>query len=968
MNSGSDDENLFVSSCSYYTHDSFNADNDLVNSNSLLIFHHNIRSFSKNFDELAVFLDSVRHRFHIIVLTETWFTADNVAHIDYYTGHHTFRADRQGGGVSVYVVNNFKSEQLTEFSLCGNSYELCTAKVKVCDDEDVYIMGVYRPPNYDNFEYHLDNYLQLLNRLCIGNRRVFVAGDFNVDTMCDDLRSQLFSDAMRSVFLIPLINIPTRITTSSQTIIDNIWTNQLSVTSSGVFVVDISDHFPIFTVAYCSIKGRQVVKYFRDHSQQSLTRLEASVTTFVANYHIRGSDVEAVLSEFLDGLIGIYNDCCAIRSKCYSVKSIAKPWVNMELRAMIRRKHYLFKQFKSGGCTFSFYNNFKNIVSKQIKSAKRQFYRRKLCGSTTSAETWKILRKLLNERGKTSNIALSIEGAPVGDEFEVASAFNSYFAGIADQIERDIPPSNREPMSYMTTFESARSFYAAPSSPQEVYNIIAALKLKGAPLSEIPTFIFRKVNALICPLISTCFNMSVTSGVFPNVLKCARIVPIHKAGDKNVVGNYRPISTLSVVSKIFEILMCRRMKNYIDRFSLLSGCQFGFRQNYATVDAVTQFLDHVCNALDDRKCLVSVFIDFQKAFDTVDHDILMRKLYILGFRGPVGYWLKSYLTDRRQCVSVNGIRSQQMSVRRGVPQGSVLGPLLFNLYINDMHTATGLDIIHYADDTTVFQSGVDVPAIVRSLNAELVKLDDWLRANRLSLNVAKSKVMVFTKRRLDAIPPVQCRGAVLDFVQSFKFLGVTLDGNLSFKNHGMHVVSRLSRSLGVMRKLSYTLPANAMFTLYYSIFYSHLTYAVVVWGNASQTISGRISSLQRQAVKSIDLANTVDNNFNRFRILRFSDVIKYFCAQKFFKSVRDENCYFYRKTSLAQIEHSHATRFAESGSLTNIYCRTNCSLQSFLPQAIKCWNELPSNIKSATTYREFKIMLKRFYLRQTPAQ
>jgi len=577
------------------------------------------------------------------------------------------------------------------------------------------------------------------------------------------------------------------------------------------------------------------------------------------------------------------------------------------------------------------------------------------------------LRGLLSERGKTSNIELDVDGVSVGNEFEVASVFNSYFASAADHIERDIPQSNRDPMSYMATFESTRSFFANPSNPQEVFKIIASLKLKGAPLTEIPTFIFRKINLLICPFISTYFNTSVASGVFPDVLKCARIVPIHKAGNRNVVCNYRPISTLSVVSKIFEILMCNRMKDYIDRFSLLSACQFGFRQKSATVDAIAQFLDHVYDAVDDKKCLLSVFIDFQKAFDTVDHDILIRKLFILGFRGPVRCWLRSYLTDRRQCVSVNGTRSRLLNVRRGVPQGSILGPLLFNLYINDMHAATELNVIHYADDTTVFKTGVNVPTLVDNLNVEMKKLDDWLCANRLSLNIAKSKVMVFTKRKLDVIPPVQCRGAVLEFVESFKFLGVTLDRNLSFRNHGMQVISRLSRSIGIMRKLSFTLPSNAMFTLYYSIFYSHLTYAVVVWGNASQTVSGRISSLQRRAIKLLDLGCTIENNFDRFRILKFPDIVKYFCVLKFFKSVSDENCYFFRKTSLAQIEHNYGTRFAGSGSLTSVYCRTSCSLLSFLPQAIKGWNELPSDIKSAATCREFKIMLKRFYLSQTPA-
>jgi len=573
-----------------------------------------------------------------------------------------------------------------------------------------------------------------------------------------------------------------------------------------------------------------------------------------------------------------------------------------------------------------------------------------------------VLRKLLSAKDKTSNVVLDINGSRVRDSFEVASTFNSYFSNVADEIEGKIPNSNVDPMSFMAEFETCRSFFAVPSTPWEVQCIVASLKLKGAPLTDMPTFIFRELSDLLCPLISSFFNRSLTTGIFPDVLKCARIVPIHKAGDKNVVSNYRPISTLCILSKIFEILMCNRMKGYIERFSLLSRSQFGFRQGSSTTDAITQFLDCVCAAVDSREYLVSVFIDFQKAFDTVDHSILIRKLHALGFRGPVNDWLRSYLSNRMQCVSIGGSRSRFLRVNRGVPQGSILGPLLFNLYINDMHAATGLNILHYADDTTVFRSGVDVPIVVNEVNRELDKIDVWLCANRLSLNVAKSKVMVFTKRKLDMIPPVKCRNAPLDFVESFKFLGVTLDVGLSFRIHGFDVISRLSRSLGVMRKLSHTLPVNAMFTLYYSVFYSHLSYAVVVWGNASVTVTGRISNLQRQAVKLLDKNNTVVSNFDRFRILKFSDIVKYFCVQKFYRTIRDEDCYFSHKVRLAQVEHRYETRFVERGSVVNVYCRTECSIRSFLPQAIKYWNELPDEIKSAATSQRLKVMLRKFYL------
>jgi len=412
-------------------------------------------------------------------------------------------------------------------------------------------------------------------------------------------------------------------------------------------------------------------------------------------------------------------------------------------------------------------------------------------------------------------------------------------------------------------------------------------------------------------------------------------------------------------------MMCNRMSSYVDQFSLLKKCQFGFRKSSSTVDAITEFWDNVCNAVDNRESVVSVFMDFQKAFDTVDHNILIRKLNILGFRGPVSSWFESYLSNRKHCVSINDTRSQLLHVNRGLPQGSVLGPLLFNLYINDMHAATSLDVIHYADDTTVFRAGFDVAAIVHFINAELLRLDTWLCANRLSLNTSKSKALILTKRNLEHIPPVVCRGVTLNYVDSYKFLGVTLEKGLSFKIHGMNMISKLSRALEVMRKLSYTVPGKVMLTLYYSLFYSHLTYAIVVWAKASLVVAGRISSLQTRAIKLLDKSNNAAANFHQFHILNYYDIVRYFCALKFFKCIRDQDGYFFHRIQSAQVDHGYETRFAVGGSLTNVYCRTNCSLHSFLPQSIGYWNELPDDIKSAPTLQKFKVLLRRFYLSRT---
>jgi len=360
-----------------------------------------------------------------------------------------------------------------------------------------------------------------------------------------------------------------------------------------------------------------------------------------------------------------------------------------------------------------------------------------------------------------------------------------------------------------------------------------------------------------------------------------------------------------------------------------------------------------------------VFIDFQKAFDTVDHSILVRKLSVLGFRGPVNEWFSSYLENRKQCVSINGTYSQTLSVSRGVPQGSVLGPLLFNLYISDMHKSTDLGVIHYADDTTVYHSGVDVHSIVQYINREMLNVDKWLCVNKLSLNALKSKVMLFSTRHIGALPPVKCRDTSLDFVDSFKFLGVTMDADLSFRSHCSSVISKLSRSLGIMRKLSYTVSEQALLSLYYSLFHSYLVYSVVVWGNSSITSSKRICSLQRRAVSLLSYNCAVSDIFVKHNIMIFPFIVKYFSVLKLYKSLHNMGGYFAVRVASAQVLHDHQTRCAVSGSLTSTFCRTSFSLRGFLPQAIRYWNELPENIRSLGSYADFKIKLKQLYSRKS---
>ena len=515
------------------------------------------------------------------------------------------------------------------------------------------------------------------------------------------------------------------------------------------------------------------------------------------------------------------------------------------------------------------------------------------------------------------------------------------------------------------------SFFILPCTSTEIFNIINLQKVKSTNLSNIHMKVIKSISVPLSFILEKILNLCMLQGVYPSSLKMARVVPLHKAGDCSDINNYRPISTLSNLNKIFERILHHRIENFIEKHNLISRFQFGFRTGKSTTMAIFHLVQDILVGLEGGRYTICLFLDLKKAFDSVNHQILLEKCNFYGLRGKINDLIRSYLTDRSQYVAFNGADSQFARVRSGVPQGSVLGPLLFNLFFNDICNLSGAKKNLYADDAVLYITCDTFMDCISELKIFLNVLSGWLNCNCLIPNISKTKLMIFgpSGRTYTDLPQITFRNEILEWVSVFEYLGLSLDNRLLFNIQIEKVCSRIARGRGIIYRLSSFFPINILLSLYNTLVYPHTIYNVVIWGGVAKTRINRVNVALNKTLRIIlgvryNLVGVplMDTNsmYRDLSVLKFSDIYVYFIALFIYSIFYGTNQYLFNELISVNIpSHGYNTR---GNNLSVPYFRLEHSKQFPSSRCIEVFNKLPIYLFQPSSISVFKRNLRSYLL------
>lgn len=833
----------------------------------LTFSHMNMQSLRQKYDDFCILINEFGFSFSVIMLTETWYSDLDTIHLDGYSAVSLNRKLKRGGGVCMFTKLGFTYDLLDDFSWSTTDIEIICIK---CNN--FVFAVVYRPPdgNLSEFFTFLEAIFSFVN---INQYSLILGGDLNIDMLTKTPKQGELSAILDSHFLFNVITTPTRITATSETLIDLFITNlAINDLFSGTINVTLSDHLPIYLVTdtYNTAKEFTVNIIYQDINAVTLSQFRDELARTSWNAVFACSTADTAYDHFIEIFSSVYKKHFPYK-EITKPKRARKPWVTLSILKMIRTKNRLYQVFLKNRDlnALKAFRAYRNSLSKTLRQAKRDYYHTIFNGIVDVKQMWKKLNTIISSSNRTPGVDEITIDNHIFKGTALANKFNGYFTSLSESTY------DGNALSYMPT-PIAPSIFIDPTEQTEVNNVFMKLKKsKSEDIDGIKMEPVIFVIDLLSPCLTHIYNIVLSTGMFPKRMKNAKVAVLYKGGDKNEMSNYRPISVLPIFSKALEKIIFTRLYKFLDSHSVITTAQYGFRSGVSTETALLHQKELILGNIEARKLTLGVFIDFTKAFDRIDHQTLLEKLFYYGIRGIALDLIESYLSDRYQCVSINRQTSMPKKIKRGVPQGSILGPLLFNLYINDIvNVDHSITYIIYADDTSLFFTGTNIDDLIKAANKTLVNFSKWSCQNSLQINSSKTKAVLFRAKGITCTytQKLMLNNFNIELSETVKTLGVIFHQHMFWNSHTEQLCIKLRKALGVLRRCQSFLPLPQKLLIFNTLFCSHLRYCQLVWASGTETSKQKLYTLQKsalRAVANIGYREHTSHLFVKFKVLKF---------------------------------------------------------------------------------------------------
>lgn len=874
------------------------------------------------------------------------------------------------GGVVLYVRDDIKYEIVLLKKLERNVW--CAA-IEIKELFKLVVMVIYHSPSASHGE--LIRFLEETVEELTIKEECIILGDFNIDCMTDSFYTNKLLTTMQSLGMKQYVDRPSRVTENSKTIIDLVFANkELNVQVN--YEPKITDHAWIKVV----INMSKIGKKYKEFSGRDYSRFNADEFVKIVESKLgigQEFDINVRARKLIDSIVDALD--ISAPKKIFRLPKVweGKNWYAKEIEelAIKRDKAYRKALYDNTEQNWQQFKIERNAVIKLIRTKKKEYYERMIDqNSNNPTSMWKSLKEVIRGGPIGAKVVENIDFEMLNNNIEcgIADKFNLYYIqsikDIIKSIDRDKVMSTGKRTIYRIEKKGDLERFESITTEQLEVIVRELPKKKGTEegiTSEILKIVIGVIRKDFCDII----NKSLDEGRFLKEWKTSTIIPISKVEKPKRGSDYRPINILPIYEKVLEIIVKKQIELYLESNNIITEHQSGFRKNYSCETAIQAVIDEWKLTISERQVVGVIFVDLKRAFETIDRERLLEKLYQYGITGTVLEWFRSYLKDRKQQVHFNDGWSKMLTTEYGVPQGSVLGPLLFIIYINDIVKvcAEVCSIKMFADDTLIYVTGESSAEVERKLNIAFNVVEEWMNANKLKMNAEKTKYMLVRSIRneLRGNTIVKCLdGNEIERVEVMKYLGVIIDDGLRFSAHCDYMLKKIDKKISFLNRIGNYISAYTRCTIYKTIIAPHFEYCATLQIDMGDTQLSRLQKAQNRAMRVILQCDRRTKVKCMLQALQFMTIRQrlYYNMYIFIFKILNNMMPEQLSNRLRIVGEMRERQTRQAGNIAIEFRRTRSAQKSLFYEGVLMYNALPAEIKQCDRLELFKRMLKEFVI------